>query len=756
MKQVLQNIRNGRLSVIDCPAPMAQPGHVLIANSASLISAGTEKMVMELAGKSLLGKARERPDHVRRVLEKVRNEGLVNTVRAVREKLDEPMTMGYSSAGVVLACGSGVQNFKPGDRVASNGSHAEVVSVPVNLCAAVPENVFTDHAAFAVVGSIALQGIRLLDVEFGATVFVIGLGLVGQLAVSLLNASGCRVIGTDPDKAKCDLALKMGAAIAQPGVSASRVEELTGGLGADAVLITASTKSNGPIELAAGAVRKRGRVVLVGVVGLELDRRPFYFKEAEFVVSCSYGPGRYDADYEQLGRDYPAAYVRWTEQRNIAAVLRAMSTAQLDVEPLISHRFSIDNAESAYEMIKNGTEPFLGVLLQYDTERNRQPQRTVVLNGRASPGGSPHSNHGARTEHGVGVLGAGNFARMVLIPKIVQCDGLAPIVLCSAGGVNAVHSGEKYGFQRASSDETEVFSAEDVSVVFALTQHHLHAGQVIKAIQSGKHVFVEKPLCLSLDELAAIEQSLLDAGDAAPLVMVGFNRRFAPLAQKLKEVFNETQTPLTTTFRFNAGAIPSDHWTQQPERGGGRIIGEACHAIDFVTWLNGSPPVRVYAESVGGENAASMTDDQCFITIRHRNGSVSNVAYLAGGDKACPKERIEVFGGGVSAILEDFRRLTVFKRGRQTVEKARQDKGHAAEIKAFAEAIFGEAPAPIRWQDLRSTTLTSILAVQSLREGTPFAVPQGCIAERREQTHRGEMIDPNTLGGMTDDLDVNS
>lgn len=713
MKQVLQNIKDGRLTVQECPAPAAQAGRVVIANSSSLISAGTEKMVMDLASKSLLGKAKERPDHVRRVLEKIRNEGLLNTVRAVREKLDEPMTMGYSSAGTVLACGFGVDAFKPGDRVASNGGHAGVVSVPANLCAAVPDGVSFDHAAFAVVGAIALQGVRLSQVQLGETVLVVGLGLVGQLAVSLLSAAGCRVIGTDLEADKCALALKMGASVAEPGISASQLVELSGGGGADAVLITASTKSNGPIELAANAVRQRGRVVLVGVVGLELDRRPFYFKEAEFVVSCSYGPGRYDPAYEDMGHDYPIGHVRWTEQRNIQAVLDMMGSGRLDVEPLISHRFSIDNAESAYDMIRAGSEPYLGVVLNYDVEPTQEPQRTIQLRQKASTAGTAR----------VGVLGAGNFARMVLIPQIVNHPKLTPAVLCSAGGVSAAHSGSKHGFERATTDESEVLSADDVDVVFSITQHHLHAAHVVRAIDSGKHIFVEKPLCLTVDELTEIDAAVQRHADAVPLVMVGFNRRFAPLAQKLKAAFSDLGAPLTTSFRFNAGMIPADHWTQSEELGGGRIIGEACHAIDFATWLTGSVPVRVFAESIGGPAAPETTDDQCFITLRHANGSVTSVAYLAGGDKACPKERIEVFGGGRTAVLDDFRQLTVWQNGKSSVEKGRQDKGHAAEIDAFAGAVAGQGEPPISWNELRATTLAAILAVQSLREGVPFQIP---------------------------------
>ena len=724
MKQILQNIRNGQLSVADVPAPLAQPGQVVIANAASLISAGTEKMVMDLAGKSLLAKAKERPDHVRRVLEKVRNEGLVNTFRAVKQKLDDPMTMGYSSAGVVVACGDGVEHFKPGDRVASNGSHAEVVAVPVNLCAAVPDNVSLDHAAFAVLGSIALQGIRLARVELGATVLVVGLGLVGQLTVGLLAASGCRVIGTDPDPDRCALARRMGAQTAEPGISAGQVESMTSDLGADAVIITASTKSQGPIELAAAAVRKRGRVVLVGVVGLELDRRPFYFKEAEFVVSCSYGPGRYDPAYEDKGIDYPAAYVRWTEQRNIAAVLQAMSSGKLDVEPLISHRFSIGEATEAYEMIRSGSSSFLGVLLQYDPEAHRVPERTLTLRPAAKPlsAAADDSSSARSAVAGVGVLGAGNFARSVLIPRIAESAAFELKTLCSAGGVHAAHSGEKFGFESATTDGEAVFCDEKIKVVFSITQHHLHASHVLKAIAAGQHVFMKKPLCLNVSELQQIEQALENSGDERPMVMVGFNRRFAPLALRMRAAFTDLAEPITTSFRFNAGAIPADHWTQDPELGGGRIIGEACHAIDFVTWLTGSLPVRVYAESVARSGTSAISDDQCFVTIRHANGSVSNIAYLSGGDKACPKERIEVSGGGRTAVLDDFRKLTVYRNGRKSVEKQRQDKGHSAEIQAFAAAVSRGGEAPISWPEVRSTTLTSLLAVRSLREGVPMEV----------------------------------
>jgi predicted dehydrogenase len=703
------------MSLARVPDPLVRPGHLLIANAASVISAGTEKMVMDLARKSLWGKARERPDHVRRVLEKVRNEGLISTVRQVREKLDSPLPMGYSSAGVVLACGAGVQGFKPGDHVASNGPHAEVVCVPKLLCARAPAGVPFDRAAFAVLGAIALQGVRLAEASLGETVFVVGLGLIGQLAVAILNTAGCRVIGTDPDASKCELAQRMGAELARPNLSAQHVEDLTRGLGADAVVITASTPSNGPIELATGAVRKKGRVVLVGVVGLDLDRRAFYFKEAEFVVSCSYGPGRYDADYEDRGHDYPATYVRWTEQRNIQAVLDLMGRGKLDVSPLISHRFPVERASEAYGLIERGTEPYLGIVLEYPPVAERRPQAMIELNG-----ARPAMRAGGQTDKpAIGVLGAGNFARLVLLPALRDCGRVRLATLCTAGGVSAAHVGTKLGFEQATTDEEAVFADPALAAVISITRHDQHAQHVVRAIRAGKHVFVEKPLCLTVEELEEIESAREEAGIDAPLVMVGFNRRFSPAARHTRQLFAEVTSPLTIAVRFNAGSIPPDHWTQDEIAGGGRIIGEACHGIDLATYLAGSPPVRVYAESVGG--TASITDDQCFITLRHANGSVSSIAYLAGGDKSFPKERIEVFGGGRVGVIDDFRAVTTSIRGRTKTRKLRsQDKGHGAEIEAFADAVAAGGACPIPWDELRRVTLASLLAVRSLREGCPF------------------------------------
>jgi predicted dehydrogenase len=706
LQQVIQNIRNGKLEVAEIAAPLVRPGHVLIANECSLISAGTEKSIHELAQKSLLGKARDRPDAVRRVLEKLRTEGLLTTIRQVQAKLDEPMTMGYSSAGVVLACGAGVQDLKPGQRVASNGSHAGVVCVPRHLCACVPDAVASEQAAFAVLGSIALHGIRLAQLELGGTALVIGLGLIGQLAVSLLRAAGVKVIATDLDARKCELAVKRGA-VAQTAFRPEDVAALTNDLGVDAVLITASTSSNQPIELASQAVRKKGRIVLVGVVGLQIDRRPFYFKECEFVVSCSYGPGRYDPEYEERGRDYPAAYVRWTEQRNLSAVLELMARGSLEVASLVSHRFPIERAQEAYRLIEEGKDEYLGVVLTYPEER--QPSRVIAL-------GQGRRNGDA----GYACLGAGNFARLVLLPAIASVGKLHPAMLCSANGVSARSAGRKLGFDAVTTDEDEVFCNPAVQAVFILTRHDLHAEQVIKALRSGRHVFTEKPLCLTVEELLAIEKELLPLRDRVPLLMVGFNRRFSPAAIALREVFAEHAGPLTVSVRFNAGTIPAEHWTQDEGTGGGRIVGEACHAIDLATFLVGSSPVRVFAEAAA---RGKISDDQCFITLRHANGSISSVAYLAGGDRAFPKERVEVFGGGRVGVIDDYRAIETCVGGKvKRKSYLNADKGHVPEIAAFCQAVVGVRPAPMSWDEIRSVTLASILAVRSLREGIPFDV----------------------------------
>ncbi len=519
----------------------------------------------------------------------------------------------------------------------------------------------------------------------------------------------------------------MGAAEASPGLSAHAVEEVTRGLGADAVILTASTSSNGPVELAAGAVRKKGRIVLVGVVGLELDRRPFYFKECEFVVSCSYGPGRYDTDYEERGHDYPPAYVRWTEQRNMQAILDLMGNGRLDLSPLVSHRFPMDRALEAYELIEEGKSSYLGVLLEYPGTLTDEP---------VSIQPAPPRKRDPEGRIGIGVLGAGNFARMVLLPAITNSGEYSPRLLCSSGGLSAASAASKFGFSRAASDEAAVIGDEQVEAVFVLTRHAEHPHQVARALKAARHVFVEKPLAVTEDQLIELEGVLRELSPNLPVLTVGFNRRFSPAAVAVRKFLSAITAPVTVSVRFNAGAIPASHWTQDDDMGGGRIIGEACHAIDLATFLTGSRPVRVFAESIGGVNAPSITDDQCFITLRHANGSISNVAYLSGGDKAFPKERVEVIGGGAVAVIEDFREVTTCSNGKtRRVRLGAQDKGHKAEVGAFAEAVkSGRWPIP--WEHLYAVTLASILAVRSLREGVPFDIPPSALVIEQRDASR--------------------
>ena len=708
MDQVVQDVRARSLRIESVPEPLVRPGQLLIQNEYSLISAGTEKTVVETASKSLLQKARSRPDLVRQVLRKLRTQGFWETYRQVNGRLDEPIALGYASAGIVIACGEGVAGFRPGDRVASNGPHAGVVCVPKHLCAKVPNGVTSEEAAFTVVASIALQGIRLARLGLGDTVFVIGLGLIGQIAVKLLKAQGCRVLATDLDPSKCQLAMSMGADLAAANLTAADVQTNTRGVGADAVLITAATPSNGPIELAGEAARMKGRVVALGAIGLALPRNTYYYKEIEFVVSCSYGPGRYDADYEQRGHDYPIGYVRWTEQRNMQAVLDLMAEGKLDVKPLITHRFDVEQAEAAYEMIKTGSQPYLGIVLKFPGAAS-QPLRRIKLKSTPTKG-----------DLNIGCLGAGNFARAVLLPAIQRLKGVNLRSLSSAGGLSATISGKSLGFESVVAGEDELLADPQINAVFIITRHNQHASQVINSLRAGKHTFVEKPLALNIGELAEIEQALLELGPRAPLLTVGFNRRFSPAARTVRRFFSSVKSPLSVTVRFNAGHLPSEHWTQDEAVGGGRIIGEACHAIDLATYLIGSPVTRVFAESVGGAQAPAITDDQCFITLRHANGSISNVAYLSSGDKDFAKERIEVFGGGRLAVIDDFREVILSVDGKRTVDRSAQDKGHNAEIAAFCDAIRTGGEWPITWEELRSTSLTAILAVRSLREGMPI------------------------------------
>jgi predicted dehydrogenase/threonine dehydrogenase-like Zn-dependent dehydrogenase len=708
MKQVVQDVRSGATSIREIPDPITPPGHVLVAALASAISAGTERYVVDLARKSLIGKARQRPQDVKRVLQKIRQEGLRTTLTQVQAKLDEPMPLGYSAAGIVLECGSDVQEFKPGGRVAAAAPHAGLAAVGRNLCAAIPANVTFEQASYTAIAAIGLEGVRLAHPGLGDSVLVIGLGLIGQMCVSMLKAQGCRVFGTDLDRAKLDLAQSLGADAVGSGSPLQAVKEFSGSFGVDAVILTAATESNEPIEFAAEVCRPKGRIVLVGVTGLNIPRPPFFKKELEFTVSCSLGAGRMDPSYEEKGIDYPIGYARWTVQRNMQAVLNLMSEGKLPVEKLTTHRFPIERASEAYDLITTRREPFLGLVVEYPGVP--QIRRKIELRPAAAQTGS----------FGVSLIGAGNFARLIMLPALSKLSNIEWRGICTAKGMTAENTGQRSNFQFATTDAAEIFNDAATSAVFITTRHNLHAELVAGALRAGKHVFIEKPLCITLEELSAIEQCVEELGSNCPVLAVGFNRRFSPGTARLKSFFSGS-TPLSISYRFSPGYIPKEHWTHDPEIGGGRIIGEACHAIDACVAIAGSPPVRVFAESVANHGALETSDDRVFITLRHANGSISSISYQAGGDKGFPPERIEVLGGGKSAFLDNWDAGELWSGGKAEKFSGNKDKGHSAGFSAFIEACRNGAQRPLSWEDLRGISWASIAAVQSLREGSAIS-----------------------------------
>ncbi len=725
--QVVQDIRKGTTTTWRVNTPTVSAQEVLVANTFSLISAGTERYVVQLAKKSLAGKALSRPDHVRRVVEKVRQEGLITTAQQVFAKLGEPMPLGYSSAGTVLECGREVQSFKPGDRVAAAAPHSSIVAISHQLCAKIPASVTLEQASMSAVGAIALQGVRQAKLELGERVLVIGLGLVGQLAAGLCKAQGCRVFGLDLDTWKLGIAMQTGCdQVAQSAVD-SELTTFAGTSGFDAVLITAATESNAPIELAAKVCRQKGRVVLVGVAGLNLPRAPFYEKELEFTVSHSLGAGRGDRFYEEKGQDYPIGYARWTPKRNMEAFLDILSQEKLNIAPLLTHRFAIEKAEQAYDLITTGAEKFLGITLNYgeSTENvekrihTHQPfvKQLLKTSKRQLVDKSP------KQSVELSVIGAGNFARLTMLPILGQLKGFNLRGVASARGLNAADFSKRFDFAYSTTDADEIFGDDTTNAILIATRHDQHAELVQKALAAGKHVFVEKPLCLTLDELETITALVGELGNHCPVLMVGFNRRFAPSLQSLVQAFAH-QAPLSVSFRFVAGEISADHWTQDMSVGGGRIIGEACHAIDTVTAMHNSSPVRIYAESIADHPAVETTDDRVFITLRHANGGISQVSYQAGGDKGGPKERIEVFGGGSSGFVDDWRSLTLVSKGEARKPKVTYSKGHREELACFLQACQrGSCPIdqwPIPWKQLRTTSWASTAAIDSIRLGVPI------------------------------------
>lgn len=709
MKQVIQNFKSGELNVQEVPVPALHENMVLVENRFSLISSGTEKGTVKVGKANLLNKARQRPDLVAQVLQNIKKEGLKATLEKVRTKLDAPKALGYSTAGVVVASMDSGKKLQPGDRVACAGqdyaSHAEVVSVPRNLVARIPDNVSFEEASFTTVGAIALQGVRQADPKIGEKVCVIGLGLIGQLTCQLLKANGCDVLGIDLDEFLVNMAREHStdkAFLRRDSNLATHCQQFTQGNGFDAVIITAATTSNDPIELAAELLKRKGKVIIVGAVKMDIPREPFFYKkELELRMSCSYGPGRYDPDYEENGNDYPFDYVRWTEQRNMDAFLNLISKGLLNIKPFISEVFPIDQANVAYDQVLNGSEkPFVGLLLEY-AERKEKFNISIKTKGEQS------------TELCVGFIGAGSFAQSYLIPQVASA-GIPLHTVVTSKGPSANNVAGKFGFTNASTNPQDITNDPGVNVVFIATQHDTHARFVIECLKAGKQVFVEKPLALTLEELSDINDTYKDAGG---ILMVGYNRRFAPLSKKVEAIF-QNSGPKVINIRVNAGVIPANHWIQDKKKGGGRILGEVCHFIDLLQYYTGSQPVRVSAEAINNSANDIQNEDNLSITLRFQDGSVGNILYTSIGGKSMPKERIEIFGAGISMVINDWKTGTIYTEG-GTENLKSGGKGHSEEVHAFFSALKNNTTPPISFESMFYTSYTTLKIHDALQTGLP-------------------------------------
>ena len=710
MKQLLQNLRTGETYLADVPVPAARPGMALVKTGASLVSAGTERMVVEFSEKSLVGKAQARPDLVRQVIDKAGRDGWVDTIKSAFDRLDQPMTLGYSSAGTILELGNGLSGYEVGQRVACAGSgsavHAEYALVPANLMAVLPDAVDYESGSFATLSAIALHGFRLSEAVIGERVAVIGLGLLGLLAAQIADAAGCRVFGIDLAPKRVRLAEELGIQAAVRDDVGETAMAFTMQRGFDVVLICADSPSNDPVELAGALARDRARIVALGAVGLDIPRKIYFEKELSFINSRSYGPGRYDPTYEEKGVDYPIGYVRWTEGRNLEAVVDLMAAGKLKVKPLISHRIPLQNAVKAYDLITGKQkEPYLGIVLTYENENliGRKKEVISITDARLTKG---------KRELGVrlGLIGAGNFAKAVLLPAIKKTGSVDLVGIASSGGLHAEHAGRKFGFSYAASSENEILDDPKINTVAILTRHDSHARLAVAALKAGKHVFVEKPLAVTREQLTELVSWLKK--ENSPLLTVGFNRRFAPLTIRLQEFLHGRTESFSAHYRVNAGILPLDHWTHDPEAGGGRIIGEGCHFIDLLTFLAGTSPVRVNCLAL--PDAGKYHEDNVSIRLTFPDGSIGTLDYLANGDKSFSKERLEIFCAGRIAVLDDFRSLEMIKDGRKNVIKVAQDKGWFAEWKSFATSIREGGSPPIPYDQLIGVTNATFAAMESL------------------------------------------
>jgi predicted dehydrogenase/threonine dehydrogenase-like Zn-dependent dehydrogenase len=710
MKQLLQYNKEKGPRVEEIPSPQIKGPGLLVSNRCSLISVGTERQMIEVSQMSLIGKARQRPDMVKQVLAKMKTEGVVSTYNKVMGRLSTPTSMGYSSAGIVEEIHRAVENWTIGDRAACAGfgyaCHAEKIFVPSNLAVKIPENVSFEEASFVTLGAIAMQGVRQADIRLGETVVVIGLGLLGQITCMLLSAAGCRVLGLDIDPSKVKLAMQSGAeaAFLADGLETTAISNATHGRGADAVIITAASNSAGPVETAGNISRDRGRVVAVGLVKLDVPRKTFYDKELELRLSRSYGPGRYDYGYEEAGRDYPYSYVRWTENRNMESFLQLISAGKINIKELITHRFEIEDAPKAYDMIAGKTdENYLGVVLNYnETKTDDNPVMADHPLCKLS-------------KLGVGFVGAGGFASGVLLPNIARIKDYEPVSIMSGSGVTAASSAERFSFKKTAASFSEILDDPEVNTVFIVNRHDQHATHVIEALSRTKATFVEKPLCLNREELDQI--ALAQRSSGAPL-MVGFNRRFAPFVEKIKTALADRKYPLSMHYRINAGFIPSETWIQDSESGGGRIIGEVCHFVDLLSFITDARPVKISAESLSMPDSRYRSDDNLQITIRFSDGSVGSVNYIASGNKAAPKEYLEIFGAGLAIMMDDFKTLIIVNDGGHANHfKGPQDKGHKQMLEAFAANLLKGKGSPIPIEQILDSTQASFEIIDSLATG---------------------------------------
>ena len=717
MKQIVQNMKSGETQIVDIPVPIIQPGFLLIRTAASLVSAGTERMLVSFAEKNLLGKAQSRPDLMKQVVEKAKREGILTTLNAAFNRLDQPITLGYSSAGTVMQVGEGVDGFKPGDRVVCAGGsyavHAEYALVPKNLAAHLPKEVKFESGAFATIGAIALNGIRLANPQVGEMSAVIGMGLLGLLTAQILTASGCDVIGMDINPERLAFAQKVGIRAEINKNIKEKFIQMTRGRGFDHVFICADTTSNEPVELAGEIARDRANIVAIGAVGMDIPRKQYYEKELTFKIARSYGPGRYDKTYEEIGSDYPIGHVRWTEGRNLEAIVGLLKQNKLEVASLITHRFPIEQAKEAYALITGKqNQNYLGVIITYPEVENQQTEKNIITFS------SKHISSKSK-KLDVGVIGAGNYANAVFLPTIKKNPHINLLGIISAKGLNAQQSAKKFGFSYADSRIDTILKDEKINLITILTQHADHADLVRKGLQAGKHVYCEKPLAITTKQLENIIPLFQKKNH--PYLTVGFNRRFAPYSVQLKSFFTDRVEPIYAHYRVNAGFIPSSHWLHDPTKGGGRLIGEGCHFIDYMVFLVGQIPESVHTQAL--PDNGKYTRDNFVITMSFPDGSIGTISYLANGNKSVGKEYLEVFCGGKVGILDDFRKLQLF--GKTTIKKReyfKQDKGHTSAWDKFVNTVIKNTEAPIPYTELIGTAYVILACDQSMQTGKPINI----------------------------------